>query len=1371
MAPTRVYVEDADTAADTKIFTTRAALPQTLAGLTNDVEHVVVNTAASPVVTPSATVTPPAETTTLTPATGFEAVVAGAVTTVQHADGPICIVSASPITIREATPETTGTGAALRNGHVVNPGVSADGSQSYDGRRPLLAEANVASFPLVLNPGDVLILTKSWAGAPFSGTQPQRCGYTEEAVMIYVSAVAPAAGSLAPAAISWAGRASMDTPSVVDYAARAAALPVSFGVTGETYPTLEQVRRALRFNPFPAQRQATNDTTGYETFYPTLYGQLTPATSTNWNYGRQQGRGMELFGAALLAPLAQVPIEVKAEILMRMDSLATQNRQVLQGMGGRISPNGAHQQFEQLPMVIQDWLRGRQPDLTNMMGNFDQAYIITQQDVIDSENGFGDPDLLNEVALYPDRMWYHHWRKIAAIDPLDSDVFNFETWRNSGTGTGDDQYPGWSPALIIRQSDGAEVTIVSDSNPGSGLTGGKQAVARARVAAQPTPPLAADDVIRFRAIDDLVAGDVIWRERPSRANSAVPTGSGRYQNQQNWGFLLAIRALGLVTDAMLPAWRYFIRANESANPASDDFPGMLGSNAIVQGLYATHLAAITAVPQPYLSAVSEDPFYPDVPPVDMEAAAGSVAFPEGNNGPAAATFTTEKGLLAVSRTNIAALPASTSPQAIFAVLRLPKGKRAVEATFGIFGQSGSGGNRVALKFGADANGLSAERGKFRGYFQGNTGSTVNIQSAEWTEDACLLVFHCDGANNWAVDWYSLETGQRFAGPISTISAGNNFLNGGPSTTLAIGGNTTSAGPFTSNGGGFQWPGEIEALGIAFAAVTPAQWASIALGADIVDTIGGANLRFLRDFDGSPASYARLPEATGDTSSDVYAFGGTEPSVPASKIMRGSHIRRQDPTAWLTMQGLTHGHLYGLRFGEVDRDVPFSGRSGSALEGQPVEIRVIEAETGLVVRDWTVVGTASNGAWSGTLLLPRTPVWWVAQARCGGVLCDRRDEFGVGYKVMGLGQSQFRIARQGNPVTSGVPLSHPNTMTFVTNYFYSDRPAMMIERNRMTNSDTTGLRAFVNQWRQFDDTLIMYIDETVAGTSSQQLIDDSQGQRSWADLQAKLDAVGNDVSLILINWGTAEAETGVDAAVMADRWDAMFFGEGPLVQDHSMQAALQPGWVIAVSPLTRHTTNYGTAIGNIRRYQVDWAHARGVAVGPPVSDLRIEAAGGPHQIGDDVNGNRVMMARLALAGLKALGLADFQQPHFTTVSRAGAVITVSVALPNGGSLFSRSPSALRSFTVNGSTSGFTAAVAGNTVTLTKTTGVWSAGDVVAYSSNLQDRAGGDSAAEAAIMETALYETWADDVVTGWGLPVLGGLDGSGNWVPDWSAVAA
>lgn len=1316
-----------------------------------------------------ATVTAPAATTEITFADGISAVIEGAVTTAQHVDGPVQIVSGSAVTILSATPATEGTGASLRNGHVLNPMVvSVTGDpQGYDGRRVNPVDTMAVTFPLTLAPGQILLLTKSSDGAGFAGSPAARCGYTDAAAMIYVSQTAQPAGSLAPCGIGWPGRAELLTPTVVDYAAKAAELPTSFGVTGVTYPTLAQVRRALRFNPFYAQRGATEQNSGYESYFPTGWGQIAPGGS-NWNYGQNIVEGLNEILMALIAPTASVSLAIKAEILLRLDSFANQMRQRLAGTGGLIGADGAHQQFIQVACALADWMRGVQPDLANVLGNWGQAYRISDQDVLDAANGYGDPETLSDYAIYPTRMWFHHWRKITAVS---GNVLTVETWRNSLITQGDDQYPRWAPSQIVRQSDGATATITSES--GLDINNGKTATKTITINAQPGTPFAVGDVIRLRALDAIVSGTADWKERTNRLNSGVPIGGKRYQNQARWGGLMVLRAMGLITPETLIAWDYFVRANLPNVPASDNYPGTIGgSETITAAVYATHMTAITAVAQPYLPAPPVT-FYPPVAAMDMAAAAGSVMFPESNNGANAATYTAEKGAYTQDKTGFGLPASSPDPWAVFAIVRLPNDKKILPVGPGIIGLAGSGGNRFSLRFGGQNATTDQEKGRFRVANQGNTGAALTIYSAPWTEDAALVVFSCDGASNYQLDWYSLETGTKFAGAVTKAVGSANNMNGGSATTFAVGANSASAA-FSSNGGAPFWPGEIEAVGQIRQAVSEATWAQIALGADILATLGATNLRYLRELDGTAGSLTKPAGATADTTNPLVPFGGNPPTVPVSVQYPGSSFRRQATASYLTMKGLSHGWVYGLVGPNVTRMVPFSGLAGG-LNGQTVEVRIVEWATGTVVRDWTAVATVIAGAWSGQIELPKANRWWIAQARCGGVIADRRDLFAVGYKIALVGQSQLNISLGGGagPAT----LTNPGSASFVTNEADSYGVRFVKMARIGMEFDYGPMRAFLNTFRFFDaNTPIMLLDVAESGTSVMQLIDDSESVRSWSDFQQLLDLYGNDISALVMNWGTTDATS--DETENRNRMDAFLFGSGPLAKDHNLTAALQPGFKFAVSPLTRHVyTSMGPTSG-VRSAQVGWANDLDYPVGPPVSDMRILNDQGPHQSATVVNGAALMMHRMAIAAARALRLDNSQNPYFTTATRSGATITVGVALPNGGTLYSPLPSALKTFEVseNGGTTwastGFTAATSGNTVVLTRSTGTWPAGTLVRYSSNLISRTTptSDSTLEDNIVNSALYETWAGDVVLGRGLPVLGSL-ASGKWTPNWQATAA
>lgn len=113
------------------------------------------------------------------------------------------------------------------------------------------------------------------------------------------------------------------------------------------------------------------------------------------------------------------------------------------------------------------------------------------------------------------------------------------------------------------------------------------------------------------------------------------------------------------------------------------------------------------------------------------------------------------------------------------------------------------------------------------------------------------------------------------------------------------------------------------------------------------------------------------------------------------------------------------------------------------------------------------------------------------------------------------------------------------------------------------------------------------------------------------------------------------------------------------------------------------------------------------------------------------------------------------------------------------MFSPAPDALRSFLVDdggvtgnqtAAEGGFSAAISGNSVVLTKNSGAWAAATTVAYAAELEYRLhDGTDTEEIAIMAGALYETWTPDI-RGYGLPVLGSKT-DGNWTPNFTATVA
>ncbi len=779
--------------------------------------------------------------------------------------------------------------------------------------------------------------------------------------------------------------------------------------------------------------------------------------------------------------------------------------------------------------------------------------------------------------------------------------------------------------------------------------------------------------------------------------------------------------------------------------------------------------------------------------VDLTAAAGSLRFPEGNNAPnttasstvkhgyGATVHTSYKGALAQAKPGATInIAANTVPQAIFAIVGFPLPKHVASdaSVHGVFGAS-SGANTYRMRA-YPLSSTNANGGRYEWYHAGSSGPGVTVLTPVVTEDAALLVVTCDGAANWQFDWYSLLDGTRFAGsPANSLTVQVN----GAAAQFAIGANGTATA-YTDNGvtSTNQWPGSIEAIGMVRRAVSVAEWQAIARGADIITTLGAANLPYLRDFDGTAATYARPAGATADVSVAAVPWAGTT-GVPAATLAPGPTLRRQSDAQWLMANLKSAGHVFALSRGQTARSVTFDGTAGG-LTGN-VQVRVFRADTGAIVRDWTSLGAISGGVWSGSVTLPKSSSWLFADFRAASapsVIFYGRQEFGVGWKFILLGQSQMSIGFGGNGVIPA--LAAPMTASWVTNDIGN---RVQMARIGMA-FDNDGKRAFLNQFRQFDATTpVMLIDEAINGTGMDQIISSAsvEGQvntRNMAQLTRKLAAVGTDVTAVLHQWGTNNM--ALAGAGFQNLLTALYYGTGPSAGDRSLPAELAAGWVPVICPLTRHT---GAAVytGNAqsaRRAMVDWANAQtpALVVSPPVSDFRIENAGGPHQDATTLMGIAPIMSRMAIGAARMLGLDTSQNPCFSTaaLTGGGATITIQTVLPNGGALYSPTPTALRSFQVStdaGTTwlsapGNFSAAISGNTVVLTKTSGIWSAGVRVRFQSGGEARADGDGTTEDIIIAGMLYETWSKDVVMGRGLPVVGSLSG-GKWVPDWDVVAA
>ena len=754
--------------------------------------------------------------------------------------------------------------------------------------------------------------------------------------------------------------------------------------------------------------------------------------------------------------------------------------------------------------------------------------------------------------------------------------------------------------------------------------------------------------------------------------------------------------------------------------------------------------------------------------VDLTLPGGSLRLPADNNR-SAALPDRKQVLIQPTDSGWPQIWPAAVKSYLFAIVSVPRGALQVNRTFGVLGgsQSDARDTDIVLR----GRGYLPQPAQ-AGAFVLRLGSSV-AASPPLDEEAALIVAQKDGAggNRLRIDWYSLRDGTKHAG--SSFSSTNKVQPGARGRFIvgAPGLNDISS-PY-QDGDGEAWPGEIQAVGFVTGDVPDATWAAIALGQPLETALAGVSVPWVREFDGTPASLSAPAWAAADATLPMIIDG-------RQRLEPGSDIRAQSQTDFLIPDAIPEGHVWGVTATGGDATVTLSGRA--AGRSGTVQAQLVYADTGAVAQDWTDVAPV-GAVWSGSFSAPLTGAGWcIVRYRTTGepdLISTMRNRVGVGYKLLALGQSQagiwHRSSERGDTLSGGLEISASRALARAQN----DGPAPP-SLSWIGTDPQDGLAAFVTQLRSYTSAPVQIILDAMEGSGPDEMMDDRDTRRNWSDLQAQLDRFGNDVTVVAMNWITQGWETWGTAG---ETLQALTLGTGPawdaLVADnggstaglHHLDAALRPGWAFALSPATRASdSDYQPT----RSAQIRFANAAGIAVGPPVSDYEIVAGGGPHP-DNAFEGNRRFGMRLAEAVARALGFSTSENPHFTGAAWGAtqAEIVLSVALPNGGSLTSPAPAALSSFEVGDgpggaySGSGFTAAITGNTITLTKDTGTWAAGSRVQYLPGGAQRAGGDAVTEAAIIAGMLYETWPGDTL-GTGLPVSGSRV-AGQWVPGFEAV--
>lgn len=776
---------------------------------------------------------------------------------------------------------------------------------------------------------------------------------------------------------------------------------------------------------------------------------------------------------------------------------------------------------------------------------------------------------------------------------------------------------------------------------------------------------------------------------------------------------------------------------------------------------------------------------------DPARAAGSLRLPEGNNGPAVNRpgLSAWKGALVQSRERLT-LAAGDTPQASFAILRLPRDKR-YQGPYGagVFGTAGKGPGTWRMSYGYDSLAAVFNPGRFSFAQRGDSrdGELAELTSPPWTEDEALVVAWTAGDGRWQLDWYSLADGSRHAGDAVFAKVTESRARG-----LFNIGSTGSFTDYDANGDNgakndlrLPWPGEIETIGhVAGRVPSPADWGAIARGAAIRDVIPAGDIRFLRAFDGTEASFGPPSWATADRTAPARPVGSTTKGVPPATLLPGTTFRRQSPEAYALIRMPSAGMVFGLMKDETERSVPFQG-----LSSGPVELRILNAGTGRVVQDWTPMTDYADGRWSGALTLPEsTEGWLFADVRLAAdpsVVGYWRNEFGVGWKFQLVGQSNVSTAMKAGRV--GVAMTEPMGASYVENIIRGRRETEGDKARYMTMSrigmaaNSDGQIMFVNQIRKYrPKTPIMIYHDAVAGTPMRGFMRGEyhkvhRGDRHYTDMTDKYAAYGDDISVQVLQWGMSDSIT---VQSIRDLMQAWMYGTGP----EAAQAVYFPMKALPRTQFSLVTLDRGARSGDrgleMTQSRLDFFlqnKALAGNVSPPVADYRTatdDLAG--HASPDHLEGGARWAGRAAIGAARALGWDHSTNPYYTNprLSPDGRRILIDAVAVNGGRIYSTAPDALSGWYVKeGGDPGwidrysgrFTARLKGAVVELEKSEGRrWVNGVQVMRRPNPDDREKGEDAKENAIHAGGVYETYPLDAMNGLidgsaggtGLPVVG-----------------
>lgn len=418
-------------------------------------------------------------------------------------------------------------------------------------------------------------------------------------------------------------------------------------------------------------------------------------------------------------------------------------------------------------------------------------------------------------------------------------------------------------------------------------------------------------------------------------------------------------------------------------------------------------------------------------------------------------------------------------------------------------------------------------------------------------------------------------------------------------------------------------------------------------------------------------------------------------------------------------------------------------------------RLLRASDGAVLVDWVRLTDAPVGAGDHELTMAGTPVGveFVREVGAADALCTSRDgaRHRAGIVAAVIGQSQQNImwssAAAGADTNSGngavsVMASYAHRMNVPANGAVA---ALRLDRRGLTGGAVYEL---AKHWQTHcDDIPLMLVMITRGGTAREEWMNNSLADL-WGNpadpasgmVPATVLAARRRFTLFLENWHTSDQGI-INAGALPVANDELYLGIGHSGsrRNFAQFPLVNQVWVAGV-PFIRHRNitagapteatlaSFETARIAMRSYYQGTGGSPALLrdVGAYMTVLAMGPIGeGPHQRTDDLRGNGYYgrWSGMALARMAKLYSLDLNST-FTGASLAGAVITLTASLPNGGALqtlvddqtpvgFEVSEDGGMTWSRSSGTIAFSTARVGNSVTLTRASGNWAANTQVRY----------------------------------------------------------